>query len=71
LLELFEEMNTERDAFAYYQKLMQRSVKRRDGSGLGIARIRAEAEMSVRLKLERDDRVHIFAEADVSEEVRA
>jgi two-component sensor histidine kinase len=71
LLALFEEMNAEHDAFAYYQKLMQRSVKRRDGSGLGIARIRAEAEMSVRLNLEHDGRVHILAEADVAEEVRA
>ena len=71
LVQLIEEMNDDDDAFGFYQKLMQRSAKRRDGSGLGIARIRAEAEMKVRMKLEEEDRVHIFAETEVTGEGQA
>jgi hypothetical protein len=47
LQRLFEEMRSESDPFVYYQKMMQRSVKRSEGSGLGLARILAEAEMAL------------------------
>lgn len=35
------------DAFEHYQALMRESALRTDGSGLGLARVRAEAEMEL------------------------
>jgi anti-sigma regulatory factor (Ser/Thr protein kinase) len=48
----FEEMNAEEDAFVYYTTLIAKNAKRTDGSGLGLARIRAEAEMALTLEIE-------------------
>lgn len=46
LEEMFRDMAAEPDAFSYYLLLMKRNARREDGgSGLGLARIRAEAEM--------------------------
>jgi hypothetical protein len=45
----FAEMATFADADAYYQAMMERSMKSEDGSGLGLARIRAEADMTLAL----------------------
>lgn len=41
----FDEMKRCGDASEHYQRAMHRTRKRRDGSGLGLARIWAEAEM--------------------------
>jgi hypothetical protein len=43
----FAEMNESADPFDYYQRVMRRSAKRNEGSGLGLARVRVEAEMSL------------------------
>ena len=48
-----DEMNAEPDADKFYQKMLIRTSKRTDGSGLGLARIRAEAEMAVRYDIEK------------------
>lgn len=40
-------LNRETDAAAYYQALIVRTMARQTGSGLGLARIRAEAEMKL------------------------
>lgn len=42
------------DAFAYYQKLIVTKAKRKDGSGLGLARICAEGEMKIKYALDGD-----------------
>ena len=42
------------DAFDYYQKLIVSRAKRKDGSGLGLARICAEGEMKITYALEGD-----------------
>ena len=47
LSRLFEEMNAATDAMDHYCSVMRRNAKRQDGSGLGLARIRAEAEMAL------------------------
>jgi len=62
--ELFEEMNAAEDAMDHYCGVMRRNAKREDGSGLGLARIRAEAEMSLDYEVE-GDRVTIIARAHV------
>jgi anti-sigma regulatory factor (Ser/Thr protein kinase) len=43
----FDEMNRTSDPYEYYQQVMRRSARRTEGSGLGLARVRAEAEMSL------------------------
>jgi hypothetical protein len=39
------------DAFAHYQRLMRDTARSKDESGLGLARIRAEAEMDLALEV--------------------
>ena len=50
----FAEMEAFPDADAYYQEMMTRSMKSEGGSGLGLARIRAEAEMTLALTSSAD-----------------
>jgi two-component sensor histidine kinase len=52
------------DALALYDRVIARSTSRTFGSGLGLARIRAEAEMNLSYSL-RGDEVTITAEARV------
>ena len=59
---LMDEMKRASNADEFYQTLMQRSAKRTDGSGLGLGRIRAEAEMTVTHRIE-GDHVHLQAQA--------
>jgi anti-sigma regulatory factor (Ser/Thr protein kinase) len=40
--------------FAFYQELIMRKSKRKEGSGLGLARICAEAEMTLSYSVEAD-----------------
>ena len=47
LRQFFDEMRTFPDPFTFYQVLLRRTAKRNDGSGLGLARIEAEADMTV------------------------
>jgi hypothetical protein len=42
------------DVQAHYQKVMRASAKRSDGSGLGLARVRAESDMVVSYEIEGD-----------------
>jgi anti-anti-sigma factor len=50
------------DPFAHYVALMHRSVARGAGSGLGLGRIRAETDLSLRAEIV-DDVVTVYAEA--------
>jgi two-component sensor histidine kinase len=54
LEEIFTEMANASDAFAYYQLTMTRARHRRHGSGLGLARIWAEAEMKLSIEFVGD-----------------
>ena len=51
-----EAMNASGDAFAHYQELMRRAARQPLGSGLGLARIGAESEMTMSVAV-RGDRV--------------
>jgi hypothetical protein len=65
LAQLVEEIASTPDAFQMYQQFMRRSAARDDGgSGLGLARIRAEAEMSLRCDVAGDE-VTIVVEGPV------
>jgi two-component sensor histidine kinase len=56
----FAELDAVEDADAYYLSMMRRSAKRTDGSGLGLARIRAETGMTMTLDIS-DHHVSICA----------
>lgn len=55
------------DAFAYYQQLLLAKAKRREGSGLGLARICAEGEMKITLTLHGEDTVELVATTQVGD----
>jgi hypothetical protein len=57
-----DELAAAPDVAAHYQVLMRRSAKRAEGSGLGLGRVAAEADMKLSCRLE-DDTVHLFARA--------
>jgi len=61
---LIDRMNGASDPLAYYQTLMTATAYRTDGSGLGLARIRAEADMAVSYEITAD-RVCIEARTTV------
>jgi two-component sensor histidine kinase len=61
---LFDEMDQHPDALTFYQALMTRTGRRRNGSGLGLGRILVEAEMKLSLDLQ-DDQVVIRAEMEL------
>lgn len=44
---LFDEMEKHEDPLEHYQLAMERTAKQREGSGLGLLRIRAEGEMKM------------------------
>jgi hypothetical protein len=62
---LFDEMRTIEDPFEHYQRAMRRSAKRVDGSGLGLVRVRAEGEMTMRHTVDGAE-VSILAETTVA-----
>ena len=47
LTRLLDELAAAEDPLLVYQRVMRRNAKRVDGSGLGLARIHAEGEMSL------------------------
>ncbi len=47
LRDVVEQLAKTEDPFVYYQQRMRETAHRREGSGLGLARVRAEADMSV------------------------
>ena len=53
------------DAFAYYQQLIKSKARSKDGSGLGLARICAEGEMKVALRVVDGDVVELQATTHV------
>jgi hypothetical protein len=54
------ELEQSADPYAHYMQVMKRSAKRSEGSGLGLARVRAEAEMEVTCDIS-DERLVITA----------
>ena len=52
---LLEEMLGARDRGGFYQRLLRRTARREDGSGLGLGRIYAESEMDLSCNVEADE----------------
>jgi two-component sensor histidine kinase len=57
-----DELAAAADVAAHYQVLMRRSARQPEGSGLGLGRISAEADMAIRYEIV-DDTVHVQARA--------
>lgn len=62
---LVEEMDASSDRSAFYQTLLRRSAKRKEGSGLGLGRVHAESELTLTTVFV-DDLVRIRAEGRFS-----
>jgi hypothetical protein len=71
LQEVIERMDRAPDPMAHYLALMRETSKRPEGSGLGLARLRAEAGMRVALELLEGNNVCIVAECEVHKEKAA
>jgi hypothetical protein len=54
LVALIHELNQVTDPDAHYQRAMDRTAYRTDGSGLGLVRIMAEAEMTLGVEVLQD-----------------
>jgi two-component sensor histidine kinase len=50
-----DELATSTDAMSCYLKLLDRSAKRAVGSGLGLGRVRAEADMTLSYEIQQDE----------------
>jgi len=64
---MVDEMSAAQDLFAYYQTVMRKNAKKREGSRLGLARICAEAEMAIDCQIFQDE-VCIMARTQVRTE---
>jgi hypothetical protein len=64
LKDAIERMQSHPDPLVLYLTLMRETARREEGSGLGLARLRAEAGMSLALELEGND-VCVIAHCDV------
>jgi hypothetical protein len=56
------------DSFAFYQQLIAQKAKKKEGSGLGLARICAEGEMKLTYQVLDDDTTIIEATTAVGED---
>ena len=65
--EVLDGVNKAEDSFAFYQTLIAAKAKKREGSGLGLARICAEGEMKVTYEVLEDDVTIIQATTSVGE----
>ncbi len=63
-----DELIAAADPHAHYLALMRRTAKRTDGSGLGLARVRAESEMSLSYQIRGND-VVLRAETRIAKEL--
>lgn len=64
LRRFFDENVKTPDPIAFYDQMIARTAKRSDGSGLGLARIRAEGDMSLHYAV-KGDVVSVVAETPV------
>lgn len=61
---LITQVRQAEDPFMFYQQLINASAEASEGSGLGLARIRAETEMTIDFTIE-GDQIEIVAHAQV------
>lgn len=61
---MIEEMSS-MDANVYYLSLMRKNASRKEGSGLGLARIHAEADMTMSVSCGNNETITVSAETEV------
>src|SRR5688572_17344231 len=59
--EILDGVSKAKDAFAFYQQLITQKARKKEGSGLGLARICAEGEMKVTYQVTNHDMTVIEA----------
>jgi hypothetical protein len=64
LKKTIEEAGLAPDPFQHYRQVMLKNARRKDGSGLGLARIRAEADMTMECDIDGEE-VAITVQADL------
>ena len=64
LTSAIDELNRASDPDVYYQQMPAKGAVRTEGSGLGLARVRAEAQMAVSYEIEAD-RVCVIAHTQI------
>src|SRR5262249_6659443 len=69
VMALIAELRETEDPFDYYQQVMRRNARRQEGSGLGLARICAEAEMTLSGEVNGDE-LCLVARAELPAEQR-
>jgi anti-sigma regulatory factor (Ser/Thr protein kinase) len=52
--ERLDALSSAADPQAHYQMLMRQTAKRKDGSGLGLGRVRAETDMTITYQIDAD-----------------
>ncbi len=65
--EILDGVSKAEDSFEFYQKLIAQKAKKKEGSGLGLARICAEGEMKLTYQVLEDDTTIIEATTAVGE----
>jgi hypothetical protein len=65
--EILDAIRTSKDAFGFYQQLIARKARSKEGSGLGLARICAEGEMTVTCEVHDHDMATIEAVTTVGD----
>jgi len=61
-----DQLNAATDPLQHYQRMINHSMHQETGSGLGLARIYAEADMSLHCEL-RDDQLFVRAETEMGD----
>jgi hypothetical protein len=64
-------MQAAHDRNVFYLTLMRKNATRKDGSGLGLARIHAEAEMEMSVRCGKGGAISVIAETEVELAKRA
>lgn len=65
--EVLDGVSKAQDSFEFYQQLIAKKAKNREGSGLGLARICAEGEMKVTFDVVEDDITVIQATTSIGD----
>jgi hypothetical protein len=68
LRRILAELDSAADPFEMYQQIMRRSLLQGEGSRLGLARLRAEADMRVSLEPAPCDEIRLLAITEVATE---
>jgi hypothetical protein len=65
VVKAIEKLHAAGDPVAYYQLLIRETAQRKEGSGLGLGRVCAEADMTLSVEIEEGNVIHLRATAKI------